>query len=83
MKEVKLMEQGNVCAVDGKPLKWEDAHAAHIDAHTKGGRTIYSNLAMVRKDYNSDSGSTNLNDYIEQYKLMQKAAWLTQYIFLL
>lgn len=74
MKEVKLMEQGNVCAVDGKPLKWEDAHAAHIDAHTKGGRTIYSNLAMVRKDYNSDSGSTNLNDYIEQYKLMQKAA---------
>jgi hypothetical protein len=64
-KEAKLAEQNFVCAVDGKPLKWKDAHAAHIVAHANGGRTIYSNLAMVRACYNTEMGTMNLNDYKE------------------
>ena len=63
-KEAKLAEQSFVCAIDQKPLKWKDAHAAHIVAHTNGGRTIYSNLAMVRACYNTEMGTMNLNDYV-------------------
>tara|TARA_B100000073_G_C23691297_1_gene556570 strand:- start:77 stop:1408 length:1332 start_codon:yes stop_codon:yes gene_type:complete len=62
-KEAKLAEQNFVCAVDGKNLKWNDAHAAHIIAHANGGRTIYSNLAMVRACYNTEMGTMNLNEY--------------------
>ena len=65
-KEAKLAEQNFVCAVDGKNLKWKDAHAAHIIAHANGGRTIYSNLAMVRACYNTEMGTMNLNEYKEK-----------------
>lgn len=64
-KEAKLAEQNFVCAIDHKPLKWKDAHAAHIVAHTNGGRTIYSNLAMVRACYNTEMGTMDLNQYKE------------------
>ena len=64
-KEAKLPEQNFVCAVDGKSLKWKDAHAAHIVAHANGGRTVYSNLAMVRACYNTEMGTMNLNQYKE------------------
>ena len=62
-KEAKLAEQNFVCAVDGKKLEWDDAHAAHITAHANGGRTNYSNLAMVRACYNKEMGTMNLNEY--------------------
>ena len=65
-KEAKLAGQGFVCAVDGKKLNWKDAHAAHIIAHTNGGLTVYSNLAMVRACYNTEMGTMSLNDYMEQ-----------------
>ena len=65
-KEAKLAEQGFVCAVDGKKLNWKDAHAAHIIAHTNGGLTVYSNLAMVRACYNDEMGTMSLNDYMEK-----------------
>ena len=64
-KEAKLAEQSFVCAIDHKPLKWKDAHAAHIIAHTNGGRTMYSNLAMVRACYNTEMGTMDLNQYKE------------------
>ena len=64
-KEAKLAEQNFVCAIDGKPLKWKDAHAAHIVAHANGGQTVYSNLAMVRACYNTEMGTMNLNQYKE------------------
>jgi len=66
-KEAKLAEQNFVCAVDGQPLKWKDAHAAHIVAHANGGRTIYSNLAMIRACYNTQMGTMDLNEYKENY----------------
>jgi len=65
LKEKKLIEQGHKCAIDGKPLTWEDAHAAHIQAWSKGGKTTYSNLAMVRKEYNWDMKTMNLEEYKE------------------
>ena len=71
-KEAKLAEQNFVCAIDGKPLTWEDSHAAHITAHANGGHTVYSNLAMVRICYNKEMGSINLNDY--KAMLEKKAA---------
>lgn len=64
-KEAKLAGQKFRCAIDGKVLKWKDAHAAHIIAHTKGGGTQFSNLAMVRAVYNLEMGSMNLNDYVQ------------------
>jgi len=64
-KEAKLAEQNFVCALDGKDLEWDDAHAAHIIAHANGGRTNYSNLAMVRACYNTEMGTMNLNEYKE------------------
>ena len=62
-KRAKLAQQGFRCAVDGKKLVWKDAHAAHIVAHTDGGRTIFSNLEVVRANWNKDSGTMNLNKY--------------------
>ena len=64
-KERKLSEQDYLCAIDGKPLIWEDAHAAHIEAHVRGGRTKYSNLAMVRKKYNLEMGTMSVTEYKE------------------
>jgi len=65
-KEVKLAEQKFRCAIDGKKLKWNDAHAAHIIAHSNGGRTVYSNLSMVRAIYNTEMGTMDLNQYREK-----------------
>lgn len=65
-KEAKLAEQGFRCIIDGESLTLEQAEAAHIIAHAKGGRTIYSNLAMVRTCYNKEMGTMNLNDYKEK-----------------
>lgn len=72
-KEAKLAAQKFKCAIDGKSLKWEDAHAAHIIAHKNGGRTVYSNLAMVRACYNTEMGSMDLNEYKVYKKLMNAA----------
>lgn len=62
-KEAKLAEQGFRCAIDSKKLVWKDAEAAHVVAHTDGGRTVYSNLKMVRACYNKESGTMNLDEY--------------------
>ena len=67
MKELKLQEQGYVCAIDGLELDWKDAEAGHIVAHAKGGQTIYENCAMIRKSHNRDMGTMDVNEYKEQY----------------
>lgn len=64
-KRAKLAEQGFICAIDGMMLSMKDAHAGHIVAHTKGGKTVYNNLAMVRACHNIDMGTMNLNEYKE------------------
>jgi hypothetical protein len=72
-KQAKLAAQKFKCDIDGKSLKWEDAHAAHIIAHKNGGRTVYSNLAMVRACYNTEMGSMDLNEYKVNKKLTNAA----------
>lgn len=71
-REAKLSEQNFKCAIDGRKLNMQDAHAAHIIAHTNGGRTVYSNLAMVRAVYNKEMGTMDLNEY--KASLLNKAA---------
>jgi hypothetical protein len=68
MKVITLQSQGYVCAIDGLPLEWDDAEAAHIRAHVKGGKTILSNCAMVRKTHNSDMGTMDVTEYKEVYE---------------
>lgn len=70
----KLSEQKFKCAIDGRKLNLSDAEAAHIVAHTNGGMTVYSNLAMVRSVYNKEMGSMNLNDYRDLIRSTKKAA---------
>jgi hypothetical protein len=64
-KERKLTEQEFKCAIDGERLLWNDAHAAHIDAHSLGNPTVYSNLAMVRKIYNLEMKTMSVTEYKE------------------
>lgn len=66
-RETKLAEQGFVCAIDGMPLSFEEAEAAHIIAHSLGGRTVYKNLAMVRAKYNKMMGSMSVDDFKKVY----------------
>ena len=63
-KEARLAEQGFICAVDGLPLTWSEAHAAHVVSWKKGGKTVYSNLVMVRAKYNIEMGTMDFNDYM-------------------
>jgi hypothetical protein len=65
-KERKLTEQEFKCAIDGENLLWPDAHAAHIDAHSLGNPTVYSNLAMVRKKYNLEMKTMSVTQYKEE-----------------
>ena len=65
-KERKLTEQEFKCAIDGEKLLWPDAHAAHIDAHSLGNPTVYSNLAMVRKKYNLEMKTMSVTQYKEE-----------------
>ena len=70
-KENKLAIQGGICYIDGKDLDLQDAHAAHIVAHSKGGRTTSDNFVMVRAEHNTNMGTMDLNTYKENF---QKAA---------
>jgi hypothetical protein len=55
----KWIDQGKKCAVDGKPLAWEDAVAAHDIARAKGGASGWDNFTMVRRCYNIEQGTFN------------------------
>jgi hypothetical protein len=69
----KLVEQGNVCVIDGLSLTISEAEGAHIIAHTLGGRTEYDNLAMVRACYNKEMGSMSVTDYQSIFNLDKSA----------
>ena len=62
-KSVKLADQNYVCAIDGLPLKLEDAAGAHIKAHCNGGPTDMDNLWVVRSKYNKEMGSMDAREY--------------------
>tara|TARA_R110000824_G_C15153934_1_gene671315 strand:+ start:51 stop:1466 length:1416 start_codon:yes stop_codon:yes gene_type:complete len=61
--EYALQEQGNVCAVDGKPLSLKDAIGGHNIAWSKSGLTILDNCIAIRKEHNDDMGTQSLEEY--------------------
>jgi|TARA_Y100000114_G_C11737500_1_gene317073 hypothetical protein len=62
-KELRLAQQDYKCSLDGQPLLYGDAEAAHIIAHKNGGKTIMSNMVMVRREHNRAMGTMDLEDY--------------------
>ena len=59
----QLSDQNNLCWIDGLSLDMKDAEGAHVKAHSEGGKTIKSNLVMVRKEHNRKAGSMNMIEY--------------------
>lgn len=72
IREQILINQNRKCYIDGKPLAFKDAHAAHILALDAGGTNDKSNIVMVRAEHNTRMGTM----YLEDYKTMwnEKAA---------
>lgn len=73
-RELLLNEQGNRCFIDGKHLKLEDAHAAHIIPRSEGGSSEMSNFRMVRKIHNQKMGTMTVDEYLVAYKNRKKHA---------
>lgn len=67
MKQTALLNQDNLCEIDGLPLVWEDAEAGHIEAHALGGKTILTNCAMIRKAHNKAMGTMDVREYKKVY----------------
>ena len=61
--ELALLNQGSVCAVDGKPLRFDEAIGGHNLAWSKGGLTVLENCIAIRKIYNDDMGTLSLDEY--------------------
>ena len=62
-KQILLAKQNFTCYVDGKALSLKDAAAGHIIPHCDGGETTLANCRMIRREYNTESGSMNLDEY--------------------
>jgi len=61
--ERALQKQGGVCAVDGLPLRLDEAVGGHDIAWSKGGLTILGNCIAIRKEHNDDMGTMSLDEY--------------------
>jgi len=59
----KLIQQNHTCYIDGDKVTFEECEAAHIDSDKYGGKRTYDNFVMVKKHYNRDMGTMNLEDY--------------------
>jgi 5-methylcytosine-specific restriction endonuclease McrA len=44
-------------------------HAGHVISEKNGGEINVNNLRPICQNCNSSMGTTNMNDYIEKYKL--------------
>jgi 5-methylcytosine-specific restriction endonuclease McrA len=61
-------DQGEICDVTGKKIPRSDAVAAHVIAHSKGGKTNRKNIVITGSSENRDMGTMSP----EEYKLFQK-----------
>jgi hypothetical protein len=61
--DIGLRSQGNVDWIWGEPLNIKDAAGGHIVPHCDGGKTIMSNLCVIRKEDNQRMGSMNAHLY--------------------
>lgn len=59
----KLIDQNHKCYIDGTTVTFEECEAAHIQSDKYGGKRTYDNFVMVKKHYNRDMGTMNLEDY--------------------
>jgi hypothetical protein len=66
----QLVKQGHVCAIDGAPLTWESADAAHIEAWSNGGVTEPANMLMVRRSHNANMKIGNALTFAYKYGVM-------------
>jgi len=66
--ESALLEQGGVCAIDGKPLRFDEAIGGHDLAWSNGGLTILDNCIAIRKKYNDDMGTLSKDEYLKKLK---------------
>lgn len=62
-RQYLLGMQNFKCYVDDKDLDLSEAAAGHLIAHCNGGKTTIENCRMIRKIYNSESGSMDLDIY--------------------
>ena len=67
-KEMKLkrwIEVGEVCEIEGKPLKFEDAIGCHIVPVDEDGKIEYDNLLISNHSHNKKMGTMNALKYKE------------------
>lgn len=67
-KEMKLkrwIEVGEVCEIEGKPLKFEDAIGCHIVPVDEDGKIEYDNLLISNHFHNKKMGTMNALKYKE------------------
>ena len=60
------------CYVDKKPVARDEGVFAHIVAHADNGETTPDNIRFVRKKYNSESGSQNLDEFKKKVDIFNK-----------
>lgn len=68
--ESKLHEQDCKCAYCHKPIELNESIGDHMIPHSKGGRTIYENLAVSCKDCNSIKSSLPWDGWVHAVKAM-------------
>ena len=66
----KFYEQDCKCAYCSTPIKLDDAIGDHMISHSRGGRTIYENLAVSCNDCNSMKSSLPWDGWVHAVKKM-------------
>lgn len=61
-------DQDGRCAVTGLDISFGEAVGGHRIPHSKGGKTIYSNLVILSKDINTQMGSTDFEEFLNIYQ---------------
>ena len=56
-------DQGEICDVTGKKIPRSDAVAAHVIAHSKGGKTNRKDIVITGSSENRDMGIMSPKDY--------------------
>lgn len=67
-KRSQLAEQNYKCYIDDEELTLPEAHAGHIKAYDDGGKTVSTNLKMVRAIHNLSMGTRDLEEYRSEYR---------------
>jgi len=66
----KFYEQDCKCVYCSTPIKLDDAIGDHMISHSRGGRTIYENLAVSCNDCNSMKSSLPWDGWVHAVKKM-------------